>query len=514
MLDSSKGLNKRLEDENKKASCHRILRRQCHLQPHPITYHARHTLGPTATTMLKALQIRSIRTIHPLNRPNLFGLFSTLPIRAMTTSKPRLDSTGATVSLGAVPKESKISPNSLESQLSKIPRDTATLTVMDDTPTDAEWSQLSKHFTSIKDLTLDSGFDEDLNDNIPLQWPLQRLTFINACGERVQTPWVLEAKVKHLRLAFAMELRFGGPSSNELVKAQKERVERGEEQEIKTSNGITITFLPELAKTWFRDEYERRRKSNDEGCDESSSLETLEILENDVHDVLLRMGVSAPRVFSSLKTLHLRATNACDFYYCEDVLIQVLPQVQTLETLDLTLGLEYSDPTNLTELHKHLPPSLRTLRFRSTAELAKSETWPEWVRSFEDPKFLPQLERLSFLLDLHPKDSRQLEMQRKKHRKAQEAESENQESPSAPGCEVESQTNPANIEYAQASEGQKQTPGKTYKVGTDDLRRAKRACEEIWKAAGTRNIAVEAFVDDFPSHFPYQRPPDDRWEGL
>ncbi|RMJ21317.1 hypothetical protein PHISP_07810 [Aspergillus sp. HF37] len=414
-----------------------------------------------------------------------------------------MSSTSATITLAPGPNtdEDRPKPPSLESQVQQIPRSVPRLEIQEETPSDADWAQLGAHFTSIKDLTLSSGFNEHLNDsNIPLHWPLERLVLNSACGELSRTQWIRDARLRHLRLEFTMGLRFGGPANEELEKAYDERVARGEEEEYRTSNGIRIVCLPALVQRWFEEKYaqdHRQDKQNEEGSSEnpsqhelSSNIETLEIIENDVHDVLLRLCLSLPRVFSTLKTLNLRATNGCDFHYgSDDVLHQLLPQLDTLKTLTLTLGSEYSDPAYLTRLYRHLPPNLGELRFRGAARLAKSDAWPEWVRAFQDPGFLPQLQRLSFLLDLGQKVDPFIASARKQQR-----ESESGDSVQQPENE-----NPADEKH---------------NVSTEDLRLAKRACEQIWKAAGERLIAVEPFSEDYPAEFPDQKPLDDRWEGL
>lgn len=414
-----------------------------------------------------------------------------------------MSSTRATITLTPGPNTEEDSPKppSLESQVQQLPRSVPSLAIEEETPSDADWALLGSHFTSIKDLTLSSGFNEHLNDNnIPLHWPLERLVLGSACGELSRTPWIREARLRHLRLKFTMGLRFGGPANDELTKAYDERVARGEEEEYKTSNGMRIVILPDLVKKWFEERYaqENKQDKQDEGGSSqepsegelSSNIETLEIIENDVHDVLLRLCLSLPRVFSTLKTLNLRATNGCDFHYGgEDVLHQLLPQLDTLKTLTLTLGSEYSDPAYLTRLYRHLPPNLETLRFRGAARLAKSDAWPEWVRAFQDPGFLPRLRRLSFLLDLGQKVDPFIASARKK--------------------QMESETG----DSVQQRESEKPAEEK-HDVSTEDLRLAKRACEQIWKAAGERGIVVEPFSEDYPAGFPDQKPLDDRWAAL
>ena len=114
---------------------------------------------------------------------------------------------------------------------------------------DAEWEVLRGHFTHVSDLELDSGFNEDLNDDIPLDWPLESLSLVGQSGLRVSTPWILEGKVKHLRLYYTCGVRFEGPTSEELTKMHREKIERGEAKEDKVGE-ITIINLPLLAYQW------------------------------------------------------------------------------------------------------------------------------------------------------------------------------------------------------------------------------------------------------------------------
>lgn len=104
----------------------------------------------------------------------------------------------------------------------------------------------------------------------------------------------------------------------------------------------------------------------------------------------------------------------------------------------------------------------------------------------QNQEFLPQLQRLSFLLDLHPKESTLLAFQRKQQREKDKE--------------------------LTVSQTMRQEPaGKKYKVSTEELRAAKRACEQIWRAAAEREIAVEPFCEEFVGTL---KPLDDRWDGM
>lgn len=450
-----------------------------------------------------SISLRSLYSLRSIQKSPRVNPFTTTALRM---SEPQPHPQAATIYLprGFDDQDDATRPAPLETQLAPIPRDTNTLIIKNETPSDDQWRLLSTHFTSIKDLTLSSGFNEMLNDNVPLHWPLERLVLDSPCGELVKTPWVREGLVKHLQLVFSMGLRFEGPSNDELIKMQKERIARGEEEEIKTESGIKITYLPELVQRWLAEKYaispgeekkaqEKDSEQEQDGKEVVPNLETLEILENDVHDVLLRMALSIPGILANLKTLRLRATNACDFHYSEDILHQMLPQLGGLKTLDLTLGSEYSNSKYLTELYRHLPPNIETLRFRSVAQLAKSENWSEWASAFQNPEYLPQLRRLTFLLDLSLTEGHALALQRKKQSQ-EKSEGKSSEGETADQARESTETR--------------------YKVQTEDLRLAKRACEQIWKAAEDRGILGEPFSEDFPESFPDQKPLDERWEGL
>jgi hypothetical protein len=115
--------------------------------------------------------------------------------------------------------------DTLLSQLEQIPRDIKFLRIEDDTPSNSEWSLLGDHFTQIQDLEIRTGWNENLNDEkIPLHWPLERLYIDSACGEVVRSHFVLEGKVKHLILLLTSGLRFEGPTTQELRRANSEAI--------------------------------------------------------------------------------------------------------------------------------------------------------------------------------------------------------------------------------------------------------------------------------------------------
>ncbi|PYH79440.1 hypothetical protein BO82DRAFT_393869 [Aspergillus uvarum CBS 121591] len=89
----------------------------------------------------------------------------------------------------------------LSLQLPLIPRDTDTLFIQNDTPSDAEWAILGLHFPLIRNLEIHTGYNEDLNDrHIPSHWPLSRLLISSASGTLTQTPFIRQGRVSHLIL--------------------------------------------------------------------------------------------------------------------------------------------------------------------------------------------------------------------------------------------------------------------------------------------------------------------------
>ena len=166
---------------------------------------------------------------------------------------------------------------------------------------DEAWELFSNQLTNVRDLRLSAGFNEGLNDDIPLHWPLERLVIDSSCGELVQTPWITEGLVKHLVLWLTSGLRFDGPTNQELYRRNTEAINSGEKQKnvIEGQNGkeIELTYLPDLVA-----EDRQKRWSNMseiELTEEDSinvALETVEILENDAMDQFMGMFMGCREV--------------------------------------------------------------------------------------------------------------------------------------------------------------------------------------------------------------------------
>ncbi|PGH17023.1 hypothetical protein AJ79_01407 [Helicocarpus griseus UAMH5409] len=318
---------------------------------------------------------------------------------------------------------------------------------------------------------------------MPQHWPLRRLLISSACGEAFQTPFVLEGKVNHLILLLTSGLRFEGPTSDELREANKQAIARGEAKEdfIIAHEGtpeerkITITSIPSLASEWLVRKYATGEEGtvlgNADVDLDKINLEKLKILENDAMDTFTRMTLALTHIVAGkLKTINIRSTNGCDFRFTpEDLFPQLLAQLPSLNTLVLTVGEVFHDSNHVYNLYKSLPPNIPTLRFRGPISLAKSEQCKDWIASFSNPEYLPNLKRLSFVLDLYydVKDTKLIEPKPKKS-----------------------------------------------KAPEEQLREAKAACNQLLDVASKRGISVEPFVEQWTEKCEQLEQVDERWEEL
>ncbi|KAE8368417.1 hypothetical protein BDV27DRAFT_122297 [Aspergillus caelatus] len=366
----------------------------------------------------------------------------------------------------------------LIAQLKAIPSDVTALRIEEETPSNKEWAILGSHFTNIQSLELDSGYNEDLNDKeLPLHWPLKRCKLLNACGEVTRTPHIRQGRVSHLILLLTSGIRFEGPTSSELSKAHSQAIARGEakadyitvEEGTPEERQIQITRIPELAGKWMNNKYEGK---NGHQLEEENrpppmiNLHTLEILENDAIDTFCRMTLALPHLIENLTSLNLRSTHCLDFQLLHESMIQhLLPQLSGLETLKLSIGEVFTDESRLLTLYQWLPPNISTLRFRGPASLTKSPDWNNWVQAFAESDFLPNLKRLSFVLDLH-------------------------------------------YESSDDSFGRNK---KLKTIPEHTLHEARAACEPLYEAARNRGIVIERLYDEWSDECQILRQVDDRW---
>ncbi|KAE8135408.1 hypothetical protein BDV38DRAFT_141314 [Aspergillus pseudotamarii] len=365
----------------------------------------------------------------------------------------------------------------LIAQLKAIPSDVTALRIEEETPSNKEWAILGSHFTNIQSLELDSGYNEDLNDKeLPLHWPLKRCKLLSACGEVTRTPHIRQGRVSHLILLLTSGIRFEGPTSSELSKAHSQAIARGEakadyitvEEGTPEERQIQITWIPELAGKWMNNKYKGKTEHQLEEENRpppTINLRTLEILENDAIDTLCRMTLALPHLIGNLTSLNLRSTLCLDFRFLHESMIQhLLPQLSGLETLKLSIGEVFTDESRLLTLYQWLPPNISTLRFRGPASLAKSPEWDNWVQAFAERDFLPNLERLSFVLDLH---------------------------------------------YEPSDDSGRSKKLKTIPEHT--LHEARAACEPLYEAVRNRGIVIERLYDEWSDECQILRQVDDRW---
>jgi hypothetical protein len=299
----------------------------------------------------------------------------------------------------------------LKEQLVSIPKNTKYLQVEGDTPSDAEWTILGSHFSHIENFHLRAGFNENLNDGgMPLHWPLMKLEFSDSVSEVFRTPFVLEGRVSHLSLFFTCGLRFEGSTSDELLVEHREDIKRGkvEGDFITLHEGtpeerkVEVTYLPSLVADHINKIFtdpERRLKEPPAG---PYNLQTLEIWENDAIDTFNRMALSLPHLVGNLRSLRIRSTSGLDFHYTHEHLFrEILPQLSKLQSLNLSVGDVFQDPTYLPTIYKIFPPNLTELYFRGPSSLFESKEWSNWVQALESKEFLPNLQKLAFVLDLH-----------------------------------------------------------------------------------------------------------------
>ncbi|KAL3490242.1 hypothetical protein BJX62DRAFT_142471 [Aspergillus germanicus] len=364
----------------------------------------------------------------------------------------------------------------LLTQLKSIPKETTILTIGEDPPSDTEWGILGKHFTSVRDLTMDCGFNEELRDRLmPVHWPLEKLEIWGPCGEVTKSPHILQGRVAHLVLYFASEMRFEGPTSDELDRAHHEAIERGEKtKEYIGDSGIQVIMLSELAVEWIAKKYPegeheisqfKLEPENQPVEGQEIRTRTLEIIENDAIDTFQRMSLALPHVVQNLRSLTLRSTsNPPDPRWLhEDFFGGVLKEMTNLETLHLTVGDIFQKEESLPALFTWLPPNVTTLHFRAPASLVHSKRWEEWVTAFESKDFLPKLERLAFVLDIHNKEG----------------------------------------EYSKKLED----------APEDLLLEARAACDRVCDAARRRGVKVVPLEDKWAGKHVCLRPVDARWDS-
>ncbi|KAL2827372.1 hypothetical protein BDW59DRAFT_56992 [Aspergillus cavernicola] len=169
---------------------------------------------------------------------------------------------------------------------------------------------------------------------------------------------------------------------------------------------IQLINITELAHNWTSKKYTSGNSTpeaeNLPVGGEEIRLQTLDIIENDALNTFQRMTLALPHIVKNITTLTLRSTSYPDFSWLGEGLFgEILPQLTNLETLNISIGEVFREETSLADLYTWLPANLTTPHFRGPISLCRSERWEERVTAFGSAEFLPNLQRLAFVLDLH-----------------------------------------------------------------------------------------------------------------
>ncbi|KAJ5715564.1 uncharacterized protein N7483_012745 [Penicillium malachiteum] len=239
----------------------------------------------------------------------------------------------------------------------------------------------------LQKLEVSSGLYEDVNDkNIPLHWPLKKLGLGCSCGDLIQNPF--KGLFSRLELYLTGHLRFEGPKNEEHIRLYDEANPKG-----------TIQIQEDIP---FRIDPNRKLDPENEPPAGPINLKKLGIYESDAIATFCRMFGALPHIIHNLPTLKLQSTRVAELgCISEDRFCQFFTLMENLQVLNFTVGEAFEDDEVLLTLYKILPTNLTTLYFRGPVWLATSEYWTDWLNAFRSLSFLPKLQRLAFVLDLH-----------------------------------------------------------------------------------------------------------------
>ncbi|KAK3897741.1 hypothetical protein C8A05DRAFT_19550 [Staphylotrichum tortipilum] len=382
----------------------------------------------------------------------------------------------------------------LEAVMAAVAPDTEVLHIAGDTPTNDQWVALGQHFTNVRFLIVCTGWNECwVDDDFPLNWPLELLVISDASSERVSTPAIMEGRVKHLVLFYAHGLRFEGPSTEELMKdaemlhfvPREKKATYDTDPEAKTGNeepteeaengdesdGIKVYSVPYEWNKWVTARYQDQElcfsAETPDGAP-PSAMEKLDIVGNDALRMVIYMALAKAHIVFGLQSLNLDSPSSNDLFDVPpSIILALLPALLNLKSLRLTLGscvystlLDAAVENDVPFLHAALPANLETLQFRGPVSAAPH--LGAFVSAFAKPDFLPDLKRISLVLDLPD----------------------------------EASNSPKEATLPQ-------------------LRAAHEACKKVLDAAAARGVEVEAFVDPWVEyHSGLRHGIDNRWEVL
>ncbi|GAB1315247.1 hypothetical protein MFIFM68171_05457 [Madurella fahalii] len=309
----------------------------------------------------------------------------------------------------------------LHDVLTNIDPGTEILQITGDTPTNEEWEALGRHFTNVRALEVDTGWDECWVDGkFPLAWPLKLLVIAGACGQAVATPAIIEGRIEHLVLMYTCSLRFEGPSTRDLMKKaevlyaiprsctpdkQGPTAETAETDADRADQKIKVYSVDHEWRKWLDAKYDGKEIAFSSACeaDPPSRMRKLEILGNDAVEMLTWMAIAKFHLLVGLESLAIHSIDSYDLTGTPGIFFVEFLPVLNLKSLKLALGSVtlsrlLKAAGNPHGLHQLLPKSLETLHFRGPVSMASQ--LDQFSAAFADSAFLPSLKRISFVLDL------------------------------------------------------------------------------------------------------------------
>ncbi|KAG7289927.1 hypothetical protein NEMBOFW57_006304 [Staphylotrichum longicolle] len=323
--------------------------------------------------------------------------------------------------------------DALQTVMAKVDPKTDVLHLKGAVPTNDQWEALAQHFTNVRFLKVATGWDEDwIDDKFPLNWPLELLIIADASGERVRTPAILQGRIKHLVLFYNSGLRFEGPTIDELMKdaeqlqflprqqktpdaAESESPAAAEDTEPATEppnpdeaepDGIRVYSVPHEWHKWICNKYatqDLELSLEPKDGEPPSAMRSLQILGNDALQMFSYMALANFHLLYSLSSLAIDSPDGNDLSHIPpNIPLIALQELQHLKNLKLTLGSPvYATLLELFNnepfLHAVLPPNIETLQLRGPVSMAPH--LDEFAAGFEHAEFLPNLKRITLVLD-------------------------------------------------------------------------------------------------------------------
>ena len=305
--------------------------------------------------------------------------------------------------------------------LSHLDPDSTILYIDKLTPTNEQWDTLSSYFTKVQKLYVSSGPAEDWNDtSFPLAWPLDVLVVAGPASAEVLTPAIIEGRVEHLAFYLCHNLKWYGLENWESLEDLLPFVNIGEAEEkwVLRLNGWTPRKLQNgMLKQYLHARPELKGKLP------PTKTKTFEIIGNNAIGMLVGFCLQCFPVAAGLESVTLRSndyggvggwTNGNEDAPEEVFFATFLLTMEKLKVLRLDVGERLLTSENglemplLKNMWRFLPPKLEQLHFRGPVGMASHVE--EWVEAFRDQKFLPELKRVSFVLD-RAKDGEKVDME-------------------------------------------------------------------------------------------------------